>query len=546
MQLPRRVPGEGPSNPKIIIVGEAPGYYEDQEGRPFVGDAGRELDSLLREVGIKRSECWVTNVVKYRPPDNDLKRLHEIGTDITKSREALYEELKAFNPNLYIALGNTALEALTDKTGIRNYRGSILQSKLGPKVVPTFHPAHLLRSEDGKQAAYWQRHVALLDLARAKDESKTKELNLPYRNLQICKEPGQLHNFLGQNKGREFVSIDIESRFCLPYCIGISFHKSEALSIPLYSRYSPVPLTSTQLLEYWKLLAELLQNPKFKKIGQNFKYDNQKLGMIGMNIDKLYADTMLMMHTCYSELPKSLAFQTSIFTREPYYKDEGKEFNPKKDKIDRVLLYNARDAAVTLECFEALDKELAELDTRDFYYSFVNELHAFYSDIEREGFECDDIQKEILVQKYETLWKNAQAELDSIAGYHLNVAAHAKVKKFLYEELKFPLRKTASEDDLVALLANHAKTTNQVRAINLILDIRRYRKTLGTYVNIDLDYDGKIRTSYRIAGTETGRSSTGILEPPVRPFKTGLAFQTMTKHGTIGTDVRSYLIAGDD
>lgn len=543
---PRRVNGEGPTNPKIIIIGEAPGYYEDQEGRPFVGDSGRELDSLLREAGINRRECWVTNVVKYRPPENDLKRLHEINTTLAEQRQNLYEELKAFNPNLYIALGNTALEALTDKTGIRNYRGSILQSKLGPKVVPTFHPAHLLRSDDGSQAAYWQRHVALVDLIRAKEESLTRELNLPYRNLQICREPGQLYNFIRANEGREYLSIDIESRFCLPFCIGISFHKSEALSIPLLSNYSPVQLSLSQVKEYWRLLGKLMQDPKFKKIGQNFKYDDQKLGMIGLHIDKLYADTMLMMHTCYPELPKSLAFQTSLFTREPYYKDEGKEFNPKKDKIDQILLYNARDAAVTLECFEELDKELAEVGTRDFYYSFVNRLHKFYSDIEREGFSCDETQKEILSVKYHQLWDTAQKELDDIAGRHINVAAHAKVKEFLFGDLGLPVRKSSSEDDLVALLGNHCKKPNQARAINLILDIRRYRKTISTYIDIDLDYDGKVRTSYRITGTETGRSSTGILKPPIRPYQSGLAFQTVTKHGTIGTDVRSYLIPDQD
>lgn len=541
--MPNRVLGEGPSNPKIIIIGEAPGYYEDQAGKPFVGPSGAELDSLLRDAGINRKDCWVTNVVKVRPPENNLKRLGEVQTDIVKEHAALYEELSAFSPNVYIALGNTALQALTDKRGIRDWRGSILQSKLGPKLVATFHPAHLIRSEDNEtQAAYWQRHVALLDIVRAKEESLTRELRLPYRNLQICKDPGHLWNFLHQNRDSKYLSIDIESRFCLPFCVGISFHKGEALSIPLFSDYSPHPLTKTQLKEYWRLLGNLFQNPQYKKIGQNFKYDDGKLGLYGLQIDSLYADTQLMMHTCYPELPKSLAFIASIFTREPYYKDEGKDFNPKKHKIDQMLLYNARDAAVTLECFEALDKELSEVGTRDFYYSFVNELHNFYSDIERDGFACDDTQKQILSVKYHELWKESQEKLDEIAGHHVNAASWQQVGKLLYEELKLPRRKSTSEDDLVALLANHAKNDRQIGAINLILDIRRYRKTISTYIDIDPDYDGRVRTSYRICGTETGRSSTGIMEPPIRPYQTGMAFQTVTKHGTIGSDVRSYLI----
>lgn len=545
---PRRVLGEGPVNPKIIIVGEAPGYHEDQQGKPFVGQSGSELDSLLRDAGINRKECWVTNVVKVRPPDNDLDRLHEVGTSIKEETENLYEELKVFNPNLFIALGNVALEALTGKTGIRNWRGSILPSIIGPKVVATFHPAHLIRSEngDGKQAAYWQRHVALLDLIRAKEEARSKSLDLPYRNLQICREPGQLYQFIYNNQNRNFLSIDIESRYCLPICVGISFHKSEGMSVPLLSNYSPWPLTKTQLKEYWQLLGRLFKNPKFKKIGQNFKYDDEKLMMLGMNIDALHADTMLMMHTCYPELPKSLAFQTSIFTREPYYKDEGKEFNPKKDKIDQLLLYNARDAAVTLECFEALDRELAEVGTRDFYYSFVNKLHGFYSRIEREGFAVDENQKAILSHKYHELWRISQEKLDNLAGRHVNVASPKQVKEYLYKTLGLPERKQADEDTLVALLGNHAKTEKQIESIQCILDIRRYRKTIGTYVDVNTDYDGRIRTSYRICGTETGRSSTGIVDPPIRPTQSGLAFQTLTKHGEIGSDIRSYLVVDSD
>ena len=116
-----RVLGEGPSNPKVIIVGEAPGYYEEREGRPFVGPSGYELDQLLMDAGIRRKECWVTNVIKTRPPDNDLKRLKEINVSLPQEVANLREELSVFNPNVIIALGNIALEALTDKTGIRNY-----------------------------------------------------------------------------------------------------------------------------------------------------------------------------------------------------------------------------------------------------------------------------------------------------------------------------------------------------------------------------------------------------------------------------------------
>ena len=103
----REVPGSGPSNANIAIVGEAPGVDEEREGLPFIGKAGTLLTTILSSVGIDRTKCYITNVVKYRPPDNKINRLHEVGMTIEQFLPQLKDEITSRNPNVIFAMDNT-------------------------------------------------------------------------------------------------------------------------------------------------------------------------------------------------------------------------------------------------------------------------------------------------------------------------------------------------------------------------------------------------------------------------------------------------------
>src|SRR6185503_12905012 len=109
----------------------------------------------------------------------------------------------------------------------------------------------------------------------------------------------------------------------------------------------------------WKAVSEVLYDVKVGKIGQNFKYDELQLDtpvnrtvQFGMPLRGYYFDTNLGMRTLYPELPSRLEFIASVLTREPYYKDEGKEYNPKKDRPERLLNYCGKDSVVTFEAYE--------------------------------------------------------------------------------------------------------------------------------------------------------------------------------------------------
>ena len=116
------VPGFGNSHPELMILGDAPGYYEEQAERPFVGPSGEIVRGMLSKAGISPEQCFFDNVVPYRPPGNAIKRIKELGISVEQFYPKLLQTINTIKPNCILALGNTALKALTCKNGIQNYR----------------------------------------------------------------------------------------------------------------------------------------------------------------------------------------------------------------------------------------------------------------------------------------------------------------------------------------------------------------------------------------------------------------------------------------
>lgn len=562
----KHIPGEGPFEPKLMILGEAPGFYEHSEGRPFVGPSGELLDSILAENGVNRSEVYVSNVVKYRPPRNNLSLLTSIGVNIKEQIEALENEIRQVKPNCILALGNLATAATTGKiyipdnlgkmSGIMEWRGSILWSeRLGCKVVPSIHPAAILHDKDSDKGAlpYWWRSIMSLDYARAIEESQTRLYDIPQRNIVICKAANILYNFLRQNRGKPEVSIDIELYKGIVCSIALAFNKHTAIAVPLLNVPAKdwVPLSDRELCNIWRELDEFFKTEtQLVTIGQNFKFDEAKLRYgCGIYTPPLRYDTSLMLHNLLPGFPKSLAFSTSIWTRQPYYKLEGKEFNPKRDNFERFLTYNGMDACVTYEVKDALKKETEEVQEQypesNIVWRmehFYPALHYVYLKLEREGILLDRMEQKKLENYYDGLIATQQRILDEVVGHPLNVASPKQVAHVIYEEFKIPRRAGTDEDTLVALLANVVKKDERKRAVlTNTIELRRTRKTRGTYVAVRPDYDGRVRTACNIGGAETGRSTTSILKSPLRPHKMGAAFQTLTKHGEGGQVRRMYI-----
>ena len=136
------VAGEGNLYADIMFIGEAPGYYEDKQGRPFVGDSGKLLDECLLDLGVVRNQVYITNIVKCRPPGNRVPYPKEIQSCINY----LVKEIELVQPKIIVTLGMTAFSAITGKNGrISDYEGQVfrLNSRI---LVPLFHPSYILRN----------------------------------------------------------------------------------------------------------------------------------------------------------------------------------------------------------------------------------------------------------------------------------------------------------------------------------------------------------------------------------------------------------------
>jgi DNA polymerase I-like protein with 3'-5' exonuclease and polymerase domains len=545
--------GSGNANARLMIVKDYK-HKNEQLGDSF-------LDRTLLQLGSSRSEVFTTYAARY------------INGKLTVDHKRLWSEIRDINPNCLMTLGPLALESISDKKGLIHYRGSILQATDHKyKFVAGINPYNFISPWDENGVDYIYSYIFKHDLKRALDESVEREYNPPIRNLTICKSSKQLRDYIARhrNKNRRYCAVDIESTSGIPTCIGLAFTPEEGMSVPILNVqnwYNEHGIGDHDLNDIWLTLIEFFSDPYFLIIGHNFKYDQEKIqNVCGIAVHSLYADTMLMHAILYPELPQKLEFLCSTQTREPFYKLEGKEYNPKKDPIDRLFLYNAKDCVVTIECFLFMLGELEKYGLTDFFFSKIMPLHKIYMDMEAVGLAVDLVRREEVRSKYRGLDLWAMGRFQNVTGYAvvdadeqkivkkadkknettsavLNINSPKQVKSFITNVLKYPERADTAEDTLVALIGNHSKPGEMKReALELLLEMRGVKKALSTYIDAELDYDGRLRTSYRICGTETGRSSTNVLKPPVRPTQSGLAFQTITKHGEIGPEIREYII----
>ena len=138
------VPGDGPPNARVMIIGEAPGQEEDRTGHPFVGAAGRFLNEVLAGSGLSRDDIFITNIVKCRPPANRTPHVSEIETCTSNY---LFEQIALVNPELIMLLGGVAAKKMLGVKSITSARGSVIERD-GRKYIVGYHPAVRYYRED--------------------------------------------------------------------------------------------------------------------------------------------------------------------------------------------------------------------------------------------------------------------------------------------------------------------------------------------------------------------------------------------------------------
>lgn len=322
----------GPRDARIALVGEAWGEQEALSGLPFVGSSGQELTRMLRQAGISRSACFLTNTFNLRPQENKIENLcvskaalpagynappmslgKYIAPEYLPHIERLRAELSAVRPNIIITLGNTPLWALTGSSGINKVRGTISDNTLLPgiKILPTYHPAYILRD-------WASRPIAVADLQKAAREAEFPEIRRPMRTVLVNPTFEEVRAFC--RAPHPIISSDIETRRGQIDCIGFAASPQHCLVIPFmnerFESYWPDAETEVAV---WREIKHLLESP-MPKLFQNGLYDLQYIMHMSILPRNVIHDTMLLHHAYYPEIRKGLGFLGSLYTNEASWK----------------------------------------------------------------------------------------------------------------------------------------------------------------------------------------------------------------------------------
>ncbi len=422
------VPNKFPTLPlgtsRLALIGEAPGKDETEHGEPFVGASGRFLQWLLSRSGSSRESCFLGNVCQFQPPGNDISSFSWSGVEIQEGLAALRLDIANFNPNIVVLLGNVPLKAardpLTDhKLNPKNYayknhdwRGSLFIADssspfAGRKCISTLHPAFVLRAYD---------NIALLqfDLKKAILNSTTPELVLPKREITIETDKLQaIVKLRALRLDRKLFSLDTEGIEHMS-CISFAPSPFSAFVIPFFRKDGSRCWSLSDECEIMRAIAELLEDPLVPKIIQNTLHDVFLLHYYyGIRIQNVADDTMLKHWELYAEVPKALAIQISIYTDEPFYKDDRQTQDD-----DTFYRYCATDSLVTYEINEKLEawvkgtaKEHYKLNMSLLAPLRYMELHGIRYDVEKARSRREIVRTKMFEE---------QARLNALTGCRLD------------------------------------------------------------------------------------------------------------------------------
>jgi DNA polymerase I-like protein with 3'-5' exonuclease and polymerase domains/uracil-DNA glycosylase len=567
-----QVQGHG-QNSKLFILGDYPSETDLKRGYAFEDSSGWNLTEWLNTHNVRFKELYRTHYYKNDMPsawkkEKDKKKKEKVELpNLPVMHEVLTEELKALQPKVILTCGEMSLNYLTGAKGVDKQRGSLLpllpdiQTKTGlhhSVVVPIIHPRDLNRQ-------YRARIYTQLDIQRA--VMYTQKRYVPPEALYsiwVCRTARDFRQYLNRGfHNCKFYTTDIETFLGHITAIGFCYDGREAISIPLTDFKIPLE----ERVELVELIDKVWRSDK-DKVNQNIKYDQWVSEHWGYVYENVKDDTMLRTHSMYPELPKGLDFLTSIHTEIPYYKDEGKEFDPSKHSKDQLYLYNAKDCLATHLVYSSQLVDCKQLQVwpgytvDDFHTERVIPLYDIYRHIDKAGIKVDDSKRQQLITKYSAMLNWVTDNISRAVGFDYNLNSPKQSCHIVYQLLGLPLIKklnhqtgkqslTTDEEALEEQIVNkidYETTLNidqraEAKGICQLLLTARHLHGAIEWLRIAAHLDGRMRTSTKITGNKTGRTSAastpdyawGIAYKTGKyildQINLGMSFQTTPKHG---------------
>jgi DNA polymerase len=504
---------------RIAVIGEAPGEEEENYRRPFIGTSGNFLTNIMRDVGINRQACLIGNICQVRPPQNDIDQFPWEGSEIQDGLLHLAEDIAAYNPNICVLLGNTPLRAAGISGKITDWRGSLFLSDHGPfkgrKCIASLHPAYVLREFSGYP-------LLKFDLQRAHEEGNDPLLILPTRNLATNTPVEELRHYMDSWPTGVRCSVDIEGTFKGGWpCVSLARSPTQSVCI-VWER-----LSDTEHADVLQSFARLMYRADVPKVLQNQLYDNFILSYgYGIPIRGVAEDTLIKGWAVYAELPRALATQASVWTRQPHWK------TPEMYEGGEPLYIGcAMDSAVTLEICNAQDGALS--GARLAHYRKMIELQNPFLYMELRGIRYNSGANADRLTTVKAELQVIGDELEREAGHplrgKLGSLSSPRLIKTLYDELNYPTqfrkeagRKTTTRTSDIEAILNLKKARPNDEFLSGILRHRHYEGIRET-LQIRPDEDGRVRCGYSL------EAETGRVKCFTSPTGSGANLQTIQK-----------------
>ena len=508
--VPNAFPKVPPGEKRLAVVGEAPGADEVIVLAPFVGTSGRLLRAVLGGCGIACDQVFFGNICQQQPPANDIENFDFNGPEITSGLERLRQDLQVFRPNCVLVLGKTAFRAARpdlcyqSRKGyvvpLGDWRGSVFMSRSFGEVkcVSTYHPAFILRS-------YGDMPYFKFDVARAVRHSTTPVLGQTLRQGNLRPTLADALRFIENvRNSRLATAFDIEG-----FADDVGVTMLSLCTSPVDGLVIPFWLDGRNYwsieeeVQVWQALAGLLADPLVPKTAHNAFYELFVLAWRHRCVvNNLRDDTMMKVWEVFPELERSLAVACSIWTEQPYYKSGRTSDDP-----NVKLKYNLTDSQVTYEVNTATEQRLSTLSSSLKHYRFNINLVPAYNYVMLRGCKLDANKVRDLVQVNTKDIEDLQGQIQQELGRTFNVKSIVDKRWLLYDHLGYkPLKRygTSTSEDVLL----HYWTKEQDPLVRLVIRCVRKRTRLSDINKLSTNADGRIRSSYNVVGTNTGRLSS--------------------------------------
>jgi len=499
--------GVGPFPARVMIVGEAPGALEDLEGRPFVGASGEKLRETFKAYGLDLSECYITNAVKCRPPNNTTPTAKQIKA----CKPLLDAEVQAVQPEYIVAVGNISWRALGGKGGITSVRGSV-QEINGLKVYPILHPAFVLRQPQ-RERTFRADIAYLVNMLHNKAEDE----EVPYTIVNDTEQLFAMRDALLADDTFAIgfdIETDLEETNNRIMIVGLG-KLSKDCQIHAWIVPFEHPARSSLLPygEVVKVLKEVLEPPKPLKVSQNaYRFDNIRLRSRGIK-PFIGFDTLLAAYLLDENSPHDLGFLARTYLGVKDWKSDVRY--SVNYPLSLLAAYNAKDLGYMLRIMLKQQEQLrADPGLGKVFAYLMMPITRVLDDVSEHGCyvdpktlrEAEESLQQELEKRYQALISQVPEEFKTI-----NPGSTKQVAKLLFGALGLsPIDFSEKTGD--PSTSGDVLTKLEHPVARAIKDWRETNKLLTGYIKPWKEYlatskDHRFHPIFKPHGTVTGRLS---------------------------------------